>query len=74
MKVVAQRVGLKRDERTWCTPSEGYAEDAVEIEQDEYAEIATLSGDLPKSDQLFPLGAPLIDTFKVGNSILRRRK
>ena len=52
MLVKAQRVSKKKDNVTWCRPSEGYAtDDAIEVELGEYSEVCTVKGDLSESDE-----------------------
>ncbi len=60
------------DQKTWCRPSEGYAAN-IEIETDEYVEFALATGDLPKSDERWPRGAPVLDYVRLGDKILKRK-
>jgi len=60
MPVKAQRVSKKKDNVTWCRPSEGYnTNNAIEIELDNYLEVDTVQGELPESDEKWPKGAPM---------------
>jgi len=74
MKERAELVSRKRDMVTWCRPGKGYRERKVLIETDEYEEIATVAGELPESDENWPLGAPIRNTFKIGNRIVQKTK
>ncbi len=71
MRVQAESVSLKKDGRTLCHPSDGYAQE-TSIELDDYTEVGTLEGTLPASDESFPKGAPLADHAKVGKKLLKR--
>ena len=74
MKVKAQNVSTKRDNKTYCSPSYGYNTDgAIEVELDQYEEICTVPEELPESDEKFPKGAPLDGYIKVGKRILKRK-
>lgn len=71
MKVKAESVSLKRDGRTLCHPSDGYAQETL-IEIDDYIEVSDINGVLPPSDEVFPKGAPMSDHAKVGKKLLTR--
>jgi hypothetical protein len=72
MKAKALRISTMIDQKTWCRPSEGYAA-TIEIETDDYAEFATAAGELAKSDERWPRGAPVLDYVKLGDKILKRK-
>jgi hypothetical protein len=72
MKTQAELLAYKKDSRTLCHPSAGYAQHAS-IELDDYTEASTLDGLLPLSDEIFPKGAPVTDYVKVGRKILKRK-
>jgi hypothetical protein len=73
MPVKAQRVSKKKDNVTFCRPSEGYNTDnAIEIELDHYVKVGTVQGELPESDEKWPKGAPT-DYVKVGDKILKKK-
>ncbi len=72
MPVRAQRLSTKKDNVTWCRPTEGYDTD-IEIELDLYMEVETVAGELPESDEKWPRGAPITDCVKVGDKILKRK-
>lgn len=74
MQVKAQRVSKKKDNVTWCLPSEGYATDnAIEVELGDYVEFDTVHGELPENDETWPKGAYMTDYVKVGDKILQRK-
>jgi len=57
MRVEASRVSKKSDGKSFCLPSEGY-EKTIFVDIEGYKLVA--KGDtLQKSDQKFPLGAPV---------------
>ena len=72
MPASAERVSRKKDNATFCRPSEGY-DNAIEIELEQYVEVATIQGELPNSDESWPKGAPMADYVKVGNKILKKK-
>jgi hypothetical protein len=74
MKAKARRISTRKDNVTWCRPSEGYGTNAeIEVEADHYVEVATVKGELPESDEKWPRGAPTLDYVKVGDKILKRK-
>ena len=74
MPVKAQRVSKKKDNVTWCRPSEGYATDnAIEVELEDYVEVCTVQGELPENDETWPKGASMTDYVKVGDKIFKRK-
>ena len=69
----AQLVSTKSDGVTLCRPSNGYdGDNAIEIDLNDYVEVATVSGELPESDEKWPRGAPINGTVKVGDKIFRK--
>jgi hypothetical protein len=73
MLVKAQRVSKKKDNVTFCRPSEGYNTDnAIEIESDHYMQVGTVQGELPECAEKWPKGAPT-DYVKVGDKILKKK-
>jgi hypothetical protein len=72
MRVKAESVSLKRDGRTLCHPSDGYAQETL-IKIDDYIEVSVIEGVLPPSDDVFPKGAPMADQAKVGKKLLTRK-
>ena len=74
MLVKAQRVSRNKDNATFCRPSVGYnADNAIEIDLDQYEEVSAVAGELPESDEKFPKGAPMTGYVKVGNKILKKK-
>ena len=73
MKIKAQRVSRRSDNGRWCRPSDGYDEDSVEIERDEYVTIDIVTDDLPPNNLSFPQGAPIFGTYKVGQKIMKKK-
>jgi hypothetical protein len=51
--VQAESVSLKKDGHTLCHPSYGYAQE-TSIELDDYTEVGTLNGTLPRAMKSFP--------------------
>ncbi len=58
MEVKACRVSKKSDEKSFCSPSEGYGR-TVTVDIKNYTPIIKNYGTLEESDQQFPLGAPI---------------
>ena len=74
MQVKAQCVSKKKDNVTWCRPSEGYNIDsAIEIELDDYMEVDTVNSELQESDEKWPKGAPIEGYVKVDEKILKKK-
>lgn len=74
MPVKAQCVSKKKDNVTWCRPSEGYATDnSIEVELEDYVEVCAVQGELPESDETWPKGASMTDYVKVGDKIFKRK-
>ncbi|MFH1019599.1 MAG: hypothetical protein V1782_03140 [Pseudomonadota bacterium] len=74
MRVKAQLVSKKKDNVTFCRPSEGYnTANAIEIELAHYVEVDTVQGELPENDEKWPKGAPMNDYVKVGVKILKKK-
>lgn len=73
LKVNAKHVSLKLDGKTLCHPSDGYDIDLLDVDLDDYDEIASVSGPLPPNDAVWPKGAPLIDVILYGDRILKRK-
>jgi len=60
MTVKAQRVTILRDNKSFCRPSDGY-DTEIEIDIDQYMEVATVQGELPECDLAWPKGAPILN-------------
>lgn len=73
VKVKAERVSRKKDGKTWCRPSEGYQDDSVEIDLDDYDEVASLAGPLPENDAKWPKGAPFTGVFRYEDKIFKMK-
>ena len=74
MLVIGHLVSKKRDNKTWCRPSEGsvvYNDIVVELR--DYVEIDTVQGELPESDMSYPEGASIDGHIKVGDMICIKR-
>jgi hypothetical protein len=72
MKVIAERVSLKRDDTTLCRPSRG-CDQTTEIDLQDYAKVAAFPGELPDSDLVYPRGAPLPNRVKYGDQLLQKK-
>jgi hypothetical protein len=67
----AQRVSTMNDNKTWCRPV-GYDEGLeLEVDLDDYQEVASGVGELPECDFSWPKAAP--NYVKVGDKILERK-
>ncbi len=73
MLVEAQLVSTKKDNKTWCRPCEGY-NIVVSIDLEDYVEVdTTIEGELPASDQKWPLGSPITDFALVKGKLFKKK-
>lgn len=73
MSAKALRLSMMKDNVTVCLPSDGYNGDKeIDIDLDDYIQVGMVNGELPKSDQTWPKGAP-IDSVKVGDKIFKKK-
>lgn len=73
MRIKVQRVSRKLDNITFCRPDPGYhADNAVDINPDDYEVMTELPDELPANDAVWPKGAPIANYYKFGNHIIRR--
>lgn len=68
MKVEAYRVAKKSDGKSFCLPSEGY-EQTIVVDIRCFKLVAKGNGTPKKSDQIFPLGAPIDGYIVYENSL-----
>lgn len=74
MLVKGQRISKKKGNVAWCRPSDGYdADNAIEIDLDDYQEVDTVQGELPECDEDWPKGAPMTGYIKVGAKVLKKK-
>ena len=75
MKASGTRVSRMKDNLTFCLPNAEYGGPLqIEVETNDFDEVATVTGHLPESDERWPKGASLDDAYvRVGDKILKKK-